>query len=209
MNFTNEGGVCGTTRLLKNIAGLWLLQACRRCWAAAGHDYAYDELVTAAADDRHAFRSLFDPDYPDFLHPDDMSAAIAAYCRQTRSPSHRPAGLRARDPRKSRVQVPGRPRVARGPSPARVRGDPRRRRRRAQPPAQPVHRRCHRPARDRRTGRGDGARQYRHADAGDRQVSSLDEARAIIDRSFPVERFEPSNAERWDRTTRDSGSTWS
>ena len=42
LNFTNEGGVCGTTRLLKNIGGLWLLQSCRRVWAAAGKEYSYD-----------------------------------------------------------------------------------------------------------------------------------------------------------------------
>ena len=45
LNFTNEGGVCGTTRLLKNIGGLWLLQSCRRHWKARGQDLPYDALV--------------------------------------------------------------------------------------------------------------------------------------------------------------------
>ncbi len=85
-NFTNEGGVCGTTRLLKNISGLWLLQACRRRWARDGHAYEYAELMDAAADERGAFTSLFDPDDPAFLHPPDMPDAIRDYCRRTGQP---------------------------------------------------------------------------------------------------------------------------
>jgi rhamnulokinase len=85
-NFTNEGGVCGTTRLLKNIGGLWLLQACRRAWAEQGQDYEYAELTEAAAAEPRAFRSLFDPDDPSFLHPPDMARAIADYCRRTGQP---------------------------------------------------------------------------------------------------------------------------
>jgi rhamnulokinase len=83
LNFTNEGGVNGTTRLLKNIAGLWLLQACMRRWAESGQPVSYDDLLVAARDDRQAFRSVFDPDHSSFFHPADMPAAIAAYCRQT------------------------------------------------------------------------------------------------------------------------------
>src|SRR2546430_5777430 len=52
LNFTNEGGVCGTIRLLKNVSGLWLLQACRRSWAARGQSFGYDALLSEAADDR-------------------------------------------------------------------------------------------------------------------------------------------------------------
>src|SRR5436190_1100249 len=85
-NFTNEGGVAGTTRLLKNIGGLWLLQSCRRGWARDGRNYDYAELMDAAADDRHAFLSLFDPDDPVFLHPPDMARAITDYCRRTHQP---------------------------------------------------------------------------------------------------------------------------
>ena len=58
LNFSNEGGVCGTTRLLKNIGGLWLLQACRRSWAAAGQELAYDKLLYAASRERRQFASL-------------------------------------------------------------------------------------------------------------------------------------------------------
>ena len=86
LNFTNEGGVCGTTRLLKNIAGMWLLQACLRSWAQDGLRFQYDELLTAAADERYAFKVLFDPDHASFLHPVCMVSAIEAYCRDTRQP---------------------------------------------------------------------------------------------------------------------------
>ena len=86
-NFTNEGGVCGTIRFLKNIAGLWLLQACRRSWEAAGRSFQYDQLLEAATDETLAFRSLVDPDHRQFLNPDDMPASIDAYCQRTGQPA--------------------------------------------------------------------------------------------------------------------------
>src|SRR5436309_5632808 len=82
-NVTNEGGVAGTTRLLKNIGGLWPLQECRRAWAGEGRGYTYPELMAAASDETYAFLSLFDPDDPRFLHPADMTRAITDYCRGT------------------------------------------------------------------------------------------------------------------------------
>lgn len=85
LNFTNEGGVCGTTRLLKNIGGLWLLQACRRDWAADGVPLSYETLV-ANADAAPGFGAVIDPDDPSFLNPDHMPRAIAAYCRRTSQP---------------------------------------------------------------------------------------------------------------------------
>ena len=73
-NFTNEGGIEGTTRFLKNICGMWLLEQCRREWAAAGNDYSYPELI-AAAEAAPAFRSIINPDSPCFANPalDDRS----------------------------------------------------------------------------------------------------------------------------------------
>lgn len=81
-NFTNEGGIAGTTRLLKNIMGLWIVQECRRTWARAGKDWTYDELIPRAFS-APAFACLIDPDHPSFLPPGDMPARIAAYCRKT------------------------------------------------------------------------------------------------------------------------------
>ena len=84
-NVTNEGGVDGTYRLLKNIMGLWLVQRCKVAFAARGKDLDYGEL-TRLAGEAPAFRSLVDPDRPGFLGPPDMTEAIAAECRRTGQP---------------------------------------------------------------------------------------------------------------------------
>lgn len=81
-NFTNEGGVGGTIRLLKNITGLWLIQECRRCWAHAGHDYSWEQLMFLAQE-AEPLRGLVNPDDPCFLAPSDMPQTIAEYCRRT------------------------------------------------------------------------------------------------------------------------------
>jgi rhamnulokinase len=82
LSFTNEGGVGGTIRFLKNVGGLWLLQECQRHWQREGKTYTWADLV-AHAERAPPLRSLVDPDAPDFLHPADMPAAIRAYCRRT------------------------------------------------------------------------------------------------------------------------------
>ncbi len=84
-NFTNEGGVGGTVRFLKNVCGLWLLQGCRKAWTAQGGVASYEDLV-AAAEDAPRFAALVDPDDPGFLNPPDMPEAIAAFCRRTGQP---------------------------------------------------------------------------------------------------------------------------
>ncbi|MFQ5731889.1 MAG: rhamnulokinase family protein [Planctomycetaceae bacterium] len=85
-NFTNEGGVDGTYRLLKNIMGLWLVQECRRSFVRSGKPLDYDAL-TQLAQDAPPFRSLVDPDDATFLAPDDMPAAIAAWCSDREKPA--------------------------------------------------------------------------------------------------------------------------
>ena len=77
-NFTNEGGVFGTTRYLKNVMGLWLLQECQSRWNRDGHAIDYDTLL-ADVDAVPAFAALLDPDDPRFLAPQDMPDAIDAY----------------------------------------------------------------------------------------------------------------------------------
>jgi len=84
-NFTNEGGVFGTVRLLKNVTGLWLVQECRRAWERAGESYTYAELTQMAVKAK-PFAALLDPDVVDFLHPEDMPAAIRSYCVNTGQP---------------------------------------------------------------------------------------------------------------------------
>lgn len=86
MNFTNEGGVAGTIRLLKNIMGLWLLQECRRQWQREGRDYDYAQLMHEA-ETATPFRSLVNPDAPAFLNPENMPQAMADFCRRTQQPA--------------------------------------------------------------------------------------------------------------------------
>jgi rhamnulokinase len=84
-NVTNEGGAENTFRLLQNIMGLWLAQQCRATWQAEGGEYSYEEL-TRAAETAAPFRSLIDPDAPEFLPPGDMPARIRAFCARTGQP---------------------------------------------------------------------------------------------------------------------------
>jgi len=81
LNFTNEGGVEGTIRFLKNICGMWLLERCRKEWAS-DNDYSYPELIEAALA-APAFRSLINPDAPCFANPVSMIEAIKNYCTKT------------------------------------------------------------------------------------------------------------------------------
>jgi rhamnulokinase len=198
LNFTNEGGVFGTTRLLKNIAGMWLLQACRKTWASQGAQFEYDELLAAAGDERLAFRALFDPDHPAFLHPSCMMSAIAHYCRETGQPEPEgpPAFTRAILESlafKYRVVIEALDRLTgRRIEEIQIVGGGSRNRLLNQFTADatgcavlagPVE----------ATALGNIALQM----VGTGAVGSLAEARRIIDRSFPVERFEPANPDRW------------
>jgi len=81
-NFTNEGGFGDTTRFLKNVMGLWLLQECRGTWGGEGRDYSYDEL-TQLAEGAPAAGPLVDPDHPAFLAPGAMPSRIRRFCECT------------------------------------------------------------------------------------------------------------------------------
>src|ERR1700730_2583514 len=85
-NFTNEAGYGGTTRFLKNIVGLWILQESRREWARQGRELDYATL-TREAENAEPFRSLIDPRATQFLKPDDMPQKIAAFCLETGQPA--------------------------------------------------------------------------------------------------------------------------
>jgi rhamnulokinase len=199
LNFTNEGGVCGTTRLLKNIAGLWLLQSCRSCWAAEGCTFTYEELLEAASGQEDAFRSLLDPDDPAFLNPDHMPSAIAAYCSRTGQPAPATApeftraileslAFKYRAVLESLEELTGNRyeeiRVIGGGSKNRLLN---------QLTADATGRRVSAgPAEA--TALGNIAMQMLATGA----VSTLAEARQVIDRSFVAERFEPRETDRWD-----------
>ena len=92
-NFTNERGIDGTFRFLRNIMGLWLLSETLRTWAAQGLPTELAPLLAQAAR-AEPFAALIDPDAPEFLAPGDMPARIAAYCERTgqRPPSGQGAG---------------------------------------------------------------------------------------------------------------------
>lgn len=97
LNLTNEGGIEGTTRVLKNICGLWLLEQCRKEWAEGlpagvgqGSDFASAPadiaLLNAKAMEAEPFRSLINPDDPAFANPASMTEAICDFCRRTGQP---------------------------------------------------------------------------------------------------------------------------
>ena len=91
LNLTNEGGLDGTYRLLKNIMGLWLVQQCKRAFDARSGKYEYGQLAQMAAK-APALRSLVNPDDARFLNPPDMPKAIQDYCRETKQPVPRTEG---------------------------------------------------------------------------------------------------------------------
>jgi rhamnulokinase len=198
LNFTNEGGVCGTSRLLKNIAGLWLLQSCRREWAEQGLRLEYDDLLKMAGAQQPAFQSLFDPDHPSFLHPKSMVLAIAGYCRETGQPEPvSPAAyvraileslaFKYRVVLESMEQLTGiaitEIRIVGGGSRNRLLNQFTADSTGRTVVAGPVE----------ASALGNIAMQMVATGA----VGSLVEARTIIERSFPVERFEPMSADRW------------
>ena len=84
-NFTNEGGVDNTIRLLKNVSGMWLVQECQRIWATRGLEYSWEEMTTLA-ESAPPFMNFIDPEHPDFLNPTDMPAAIRGYCARAGQP---------------------------------------------------------------------------------------------------------------------------
>lgn len=199
LNFTNEGGVCGTTRLLKNIGGLWLLQACRRSWASAGRELDYETLLAGAAAERAAFRSLVDPDYAGFFQPPDMVVAIGDYCRQTGQPvPDSPAAFaraileslafKYRVVLQSLEELTGTRfeeiRIVGGGSRNRLLNQFTADATGRTVVAGPVE----------ATALGNIAMQMVATGA----VASLAEARTIVERSFPVARFEPAAPEVWD-----------
>lgn len=81
-NFTNEGGVDGAYRLLKNIMGLWILQECKRAWDQGGEPLDFEALVRLA-DGARPFAALIDPDDDLFYEPGDMPERVREYCRRT------------------------------------------------------------------------------------------------------------------------------
>jgi rhamnulokinase len=195
-NLTNEIGAAGKIRFLKNIAGLWLLQECRRAWALDGTEYSYDELVRMAAG-AEPFCAILNPDA--FLEPGGMPRKIAEHCRASgQAPPETPAdftraileslAFKYRVVLESLEELTGirfeEIRIMGGGSKNRLLN---------QFTADATGRSVVAGPSE-ATALGNIAMQMLATGA----VASLAEARQVIDRSFPVERFEPSAADRWD-----------
>jgi rhamnulokinase len=199
LNFTNEGGVSGTTRLLKNVMGLWMLQGCRTCWNARGQSVDYPELIAMAIREP-AFVQFVDPDDESFLRAPDMPAAIDQFCRKTHQPAPASTGayvrcvleslaLKYRRVLRSLEQLCGK-RIEQ----IRVIGGGSRNRLLNQFTADATGRRVVAgPAEA--TALGNIAVQI----LATGEASSLQEVRAIVDRSFPTESFEPIDADKWEQ----------
>lgn len=199
LNFTNEGGVNGTTRLLKNVMGLWILQACRNHWNARGHSADYAELVELAGTEP-AFASFIDPDDECFLRAIDMPTAIDNFCRKTQQPVPSSLGsyvrcvleslaLKYRLVLRSLEQL-----CERRIEQIRVIGGGSRNRLLNQFTADATGRRVLAgPAEA--TALGNVAVQI----LANGEASSLEEVRATVDRSFATEIFEPVQTDKWEQ----------
>jgi len=199
LNFTNEGGVCGTTRLLKNVMGLWILHCCRQSWAGQGRDYNYRELMELAGREK-PFARLIDPDDESFLHPADMPAAIDQFCVKTHQPAPSTPGAYVRAVLESlalkyRLVLRNLERVSeKRIDQIRVIGGGSKNRLLNQFTADATGRRVLAgPAEA--TAIGNVAIQIL-ATGG---AASLREVRALVDRSFRTEVFEPVETDKWDR----------
>lgn len=198
-NFTNEGGVGGTTRLLKNIMGLWMLQGCRHCWTTQGNNYDYRELMELAGREE-PFRHLVDPDDESFLRPPDMLAAIDNFCLRTNQPAPKEAGAYVRAVLQSLAfkyrlvlrsleQVSGK-RITQ----IRVIGGGSKNRLLNQLTADATGRRVLAGPSE-ATALGNVAIQI----LATGEASSLAEVRAIVERSFPTEIFDPQETDQWNQ----------
>ncbi|NQU24100.1 MAG: rhamnulokinase [Candidatus Nealsonbacteria bacterium] len=197
-NFTNEGGVGNTSRVLKNITGLWLLQECRRIWNLAGRNWDWEDLngLSAAAE---PLVSFIDPDVSDFVAPANMPEAICEFCRRSgqRVPADEGAVLRcAQDSLAMKFRhvlamceeiVGGRLETIH------IVGGGTRNRQVCQAAADACGRRLV-------TGPIEataiGNVMVQAVAAGD--VASIAEAREVVRRSFDVEEYEPQNTPAWD-----------
>jgi rhamnulokinase len=199
LNFTNEGGVNGTTRLLKNVMGLWMLQGCRHSWTSQGHVYDYRELIELAGREP-SFVHLVDPDDESFLRPPDMLAAIDHFCTRTHQRIPQAPGAYVRSVLESlafkyrmvlrNLELVSGQRIAQ----IRIIGGGSKNRLLNQLTADATGRKVLAgPAEA--TALGNIALQILATGA----AASLHDVRAIIDRSFPTEIFEPLETDKWDQ----------
>jgi sugar (pentulose or hexulose) kinase len=164
-NFTNEGGIEGTTRFLKNICGMWIYERCRQEWPEA-KNMSHGELQQGLLE-CEAFRSIINPDDPMFANPDSMVNAINGYCTQTDSPCHAPRpNIAAASSTLAGTEISADIHVAERVCRFRDRPAAHHRRVLDEQIPQPVHRQLMRSDCARRSARGHGHRQYHVAGQG-------------------------------------------
>jgi rhamnulokinase len=199
LNFTNEGGVGGTNRLLKNITGLWLVQECRRSWRSkpGGRDYTWEDLNHLSAT-APPLASLIDPDDAALQSPSDMPEAIRDYCRRTGQsvPGDEGAVIRCAlegVALKSRWVLEGLERLTGGRiATIQIVGGGTQNRQLCQATADACQRRVVAGPVE-ATALGNLMVQAIAAGA----VGSIADAREVISRSFPLVEFEPREADAW------------
>jgi rhamnulokinase len=199
LNFTNEGGVNATTRLLKNVMGLWILQSCRHSWIVQGHSYDYRNLMEIASCEP-SFTHLVDPDDESFLRATDMPSAIAEFCQKTHQPTPPTPGAYVRCVLESlalkyRLVLHNLEQlISKRIEQIRVIGGGSKNRLLNQFTADATGRKVLAgPAEA--TALGNIAIQI----LATGRASSLQEVRALVDRSFPTEVFEPRDTDQWNR----------
>jgi rhamnulokinase len=199
LNFTNEGGVCGTTRFLKNVMGLWMLQCCRSSWTSRGQSYDYRELMELASRIPE-FAHLVDPDDETFLHPADMLQAIDDFCARTQQPRPPTPGAYARTVLESlafkyRQVIGDLERLTQKPiRQIRVIGGGSKNRLLNQFTADATGKTVLAGPSE-ATALGNIGMQVLATGA----AASLREVRGMVDRSFPTEIFEPRDTDKWER----------
>lgn len=197
MNFSNEGGVNGTTRLLKNVMGLWMLRCCRERWSQSGNERAYEQLVEQAAAEP-AFAHLVDPDDESFLAPENMCTAIDEFCARTHqtkpaTPAQYTRSILESLALKYRKVIEELEHVSgEGIEQIRIIGGGSKNRLLNQFTADATGRRVLAGPVE-ATALGNAAVQI----LATGEAASLREVRAMIERSFPVETFEPRDTDRW------------
>jgi rhamnulokinase len=198
LNFTNEAGVGGTTRILKNITGMWLLQECRRIWNLSGADLDWEALNRLSAVEP-PLRSLVDPDAPDFMAPQDMPQAIRDFCKRTGQPIPENEGAIVRCALESIAMkfrhVLGMCEELAGGrlNTIHIVGGGTKNRQLCQAAADACHRRV---VAGPVEATAIGNIMMQAVAAGD--VASIGEAREVIRRSFAVDEYEPHNPAAWD-----------
>ncbi len=201
LNFANEGSVGGKYRLLKNLTGLWLLEGCRKQWDLAGQRFVYSELCDIAMA-APPFHSLIDPNHALFTAPDNMLTAIDEYCARTGQPAPSTPGQYARAILES-LALAYRTALEQLGAVAGVRFRE----------IRVIGGGCRNAALNQFTANATGCRVLAGpAEAtalgniamqlvGIGAIASIDEAREMIARSFPVETFEPQDGASWDRAS--------